>query len=459
MRRKLILLVSAICMAGMPAAAEKAGTIEYVDYELDNGLRVVLSEDHSTAAVTINVWYHVGSGSERSGRSGFAHLFEHMMFEGSENVPSGDHRKWVARVGGSMNGSTTEDRTNYYETLPSNALELGLWLEADRMRALAITKENFENQRATVKEERRQRVDNQPYAPAFLTSDTLSYDYGPYSHTVIGKMIDLDAAEVEDVQQFFNLYYAPNNAVVVVVGDIDVKKTKKLIEKHFGDIPRGEDPPPVTGEQAIPRGREIRKDMDDPNANLPLVFITYLTHSHMHEDAWALSILGNILADGESSRLHKMLVKEKEVALAVFGGTEGRLGPGLFRIAAVANQGEDIREVEQIIYQELDRLMKEGVSERELQKAKNQFKTSFVQGRQTNMRKAETLHHYLRFHEDLSEVNTDLDRYMMVTADDVLRVAKKYLIESNRCVVTAFPAKGEPGESEEPKEEKEDTSR
>jgi zinc protease len=441
-----------LCVLAGTAPAKDAGDIEYIDYKLDNGLRVILSEDHSTAVAAVDVWYHVGSGSEELGRSGFAHLFEHMMFEGSENVPRGEHRQWIARVGGSMNGSTTEDRTNYFETVPSNALELALWLEADRMRALAITKENFENQRSTVKEERRQRVDNQPYMPAYLTSDTLSYDYPPYSHTVIGKMVDLDAAEVQDVQAFFDLYYAPNNAVLVVVGDIDPDETKEMIERHFGDIPRGHEPPPVMGSQDIPRGEQRRKDMEDANANLPAVFITYLIPPHGHPDTYALSILGSLLVDGESSRLYKKLVKEEEVALAVFGGAEGRKGPGIFRFIAVSNAGEDIHELENLIYAEIDRLIQEGIPERELEKARNQFKTGFVQGRQTCLRKAETLHHYIRFHEDLSEINTDLDKYVAVTEDDVIAVAKKYFFPENRCVVTAVPSGSEEGEGSEEEE-------
>jgi zinc protease len=228
--------LSLVAMAG-----DKPGQIKYKEYELDNGLRVILSEDKSVPIVAVDVWYHVGSGYEEKGRSGFAHLFEHMMFQGSENVAKREHSNFVQRAGGNNNGSTTEDRTNYYEVMPANRLNLALWLEADRMRSLAITTENFENQRDVVKEERKQRVDNQPYGAAFLTSDTLSYDFEPYSHTVIGKMVDLDAAEVGDVKAFFDKYYSPNNAVLVVVGDINIKKTMKMVEEYFGDIPRGAD--------------------------------------------------------------------------------------------------------------------------------------------------------------------------------------------------------------------------
>ncbi|MEJ2722606.1 MAG: pitrilysin family protein, partial [bacterium] len=215
-------------LALFASAGEKPGYIKYKEYQLDNGLRVVLSKDSSVPIVAVDVWYHVGSGYEEQGRSGFAHLFEHMMFQGSENVGKAEHSQLVQRAGGNNNGSTTEDRTNYFEVLPANRLNLALWLEADRMRSLAITTDNFENQREVVKEERRQRVDNQPYGAAFLTADTLSYDFEPYNHTVIGKMADLDAAEVQDVQAFFDNYYRPNNAVLVIVGDIDEKKTMKM---------------------------------------------------------------------------------------------------------------------------------------------------------------------------------------------------------------------------------------
>jgi predicted Zn-dependent peptidase len=433
----LLCLVSSIGVAG-----DKPGHIEYSEYRLDNGLRVILSEDHSVPIVAIDVWYHVGSANEEPGRSGFAHLFEHMMFEGSENVDKTEHFQYISNAGGTMNGSTTQDRTNYYETLPANRLNLGLWLEADRMRSLVITSEKFENQRETVKEERRQGIDNQPYGEAFLVSDTLCFDYLPYSHTVIGKMVDLDAAEVGDVQRFFDKYYKPSNAVLVIVGDIDQKKTMKMVEEYFGDIPAGEPIPKLQGSEPLNKG-ERRKVVDSPKANVPAVFIGYIAPPHKHEDSPALSLLNNLLVDGESSRLHKRLVKEEEAAYGVFGFMDGRLGPSLFRLIAASNVGVDIGVCEDLIQEEIERLQAEGITEEELEKVKIQFKSDFISGRQTVMSKAESIHHYVFFHDDLSEINTDIDKYMAVTTNDIKRVANKYLGKANRTVVIAQPPQKE----------------
>jgi predicted Zn-dependent peptidase len=439
MKRLIVVFVLMCLVATAGLSGEKtAGYIEYKEYMLDNGLRVILSEDHSVPIVAVNVWYHVGSGYEEVGRSGFAHLFEHMMFEGSENVGKTEHMKYVSTAGGSMNGSTTQDRTNYYETLPANRLNLGLWLEADRMRSLAITEENFENQRETVKEERRQRIDNQPYGEAFLVSDTLCFDWWAYSHTVIGKMVDLDAAEVGDVQAFFDKYYQPKNAVLVVVGDIDQKKTMKMVEEYFGDIPGGEDIPKLTGEEPIDKG-ERRQVVDSPKANVPAVFVGYITPPHLHADTPALQLLNSIMVDGESSRMHKRLVKDEEAAFGVFGFQDSRLGPSLFRLIAASNAGVDIQTCEDFMQEEIVKIQTEGISEEELEKVKIQWKKSFITGRQTCMNKAEALQHYAFFHDDLADINTDLNRYMAVTTDDIKRVAIKYLQIENRTVVVAAP--------------------
>jgi predicted Zn-dependent peptidase len=355
------MLVLTMAFAFAVQAGKKAGYIDYEEYRLDNGLRVVLSVDKSVPIVAVNIWYHVGSAHEEDGRSGFAHLFEHMMFEGSENVAKREHSDLIHKAGGNLNATTNEDRTMYYEIVPANQLNMVLWLEADRMRALAVTSETFENQRSAVKEERLMRVDNQPYSAALLTSDTLAYDFKPYSHTVIGKMVDLDAAEVGDVQRFFDNYYSPNNAVLVVVGDIDKKKTKKMIETYFGEIPRGPDVAPISGVEP-PHTAERRITLEDKNANVPAVFINYMIPPHLHEDSPALDLLGSILTDGESSRMYIRLVKEEQVAVVVFGGADSRKGPSVFKFVAAANVGLDIGDCEKLIYEELDRLVSEGIS-------------------------------------------------------------------------------------------------
>jgi len=426
-------------MSSLAAYAGKPGEIKFEEYTLDNGLRVILSEDKSVPIVAVNVWYHVGSAHEEDGRSGFAHLFEHMMFQGSENVAKLEHGQFIQRAGGNRNGTTNQDRTLYFEVLPANRLNLALWLEADRMRSLAVTSTNFENQRNAVKEERLMRIDNQPYSAAFLTSDTLSYDFKPYSHTVIGKMVDLDAAEVGDVQAFFDKFYKPNNAVLVVVGDINKGKTKKMVEEYFGDIPRGSDVAPIWGEEPE-HTAERRKVIEDKNANVPAMFISYTIPPYNNADRPALELLGSILADGESSRLHQRLVKEEEAAVVVFGGVDSRKGPGLFRMIAVSNVGVDISVCEELIYDELENLKMNGIEERELEKAKIQFKSSFIEGRQTVMDKAEAIQQFAYYNEDLNEINTELELYMSITMEDIMRVAQKYFTKNNRTVVTANPA-------------------
>jgi len=420
-------------------AGVKPGTIEYKEHVLNNGLRVILSEDHSVPIVAVDVWYHVGSAYEAEGKSGFAHLFEHMMFQGSENVGKAEHFQLVQRAGGNNNGSTTQDRTNYFETLPANRLNLGLWLEADRMKSLAVNSENFENQRSVVKEERRQRIDNQPYGNAFLASDTLSYDFKPYQHTVIGRMVDLDNGTADDAKAFFNNYYRPNNAVLVIVGDIDPGKTMKMVEQYFGNIPKGPDIKPLTGDEP-PHTAERRAVVEDKNANVPAVFMTYTIPNCFDNDMPALELLGKILTDGEASRMYNRLVKEEKAAVVVFGGTDVRRGPGLFRFISASNVGVDIGKCESLMLDEIEKVKKEGIDAKELEKAKIQFKTDFIRNRETVLGKAETIHDYVYFSRDLANINTDVDRYMAVTQDDIIRVANKYFVENNRTVVIAQPA-------------------
>jgi len=437
--KRLVILAACLCLvASMGAADQKAGWIDYEQHTLDNGLSVVISEDHSVPVVAVDVWYHVGSAYEEVGRSGFAHLFEHMMFQGSENLDKTEHFQYISRAGGTMNGSTTQDRTNYWEILPANRLNMGLWLEADRMRSLAITEENFENQRETVKEERRQRVDNEPYGAAFMVSDTLGYDGYPYGHTVIGRMVDLDAAEVGDVQAFFNKYYCPSNAVLAIVGDVDPKEALAMAQEYFGDIKPGTNAPVPTWDEPLFKG-ERREVVDSPKANVPADFIGYLVPPHKHPDTPALSLLNDLLTEGESSRLHKRLVSDENVAFGVFGFNDSRMGVGMFRLIVAANAGVDIKTCENMMYEEIAKVQNEGISDDELEKLKIGFRTGFISGRQTVLNKAEALHHYALFHDDIADINEDLDRYMAVTSEDIQRVAKKYLVENNRTVVTAMP--------------------
>jgi zinc protease len=434
------LTVLALLLAGAGSAAGQ-GTIQYEHYELPNGLRVFLVPDRTIPVVTVNVWYNVGSRNERPGRSGFAHLFEHMMFQGSANLAKGEHFQLVERAGGNLNGSTNTDRTNYYQTLPPNRLNLGLWLEADRMRSLAITDENFENQRETVKEERRLRVDNQPYAGAFTEGLTAAFDsttcFG-YSHSVIGSMDDLNAATTPDVQAFFDLYYAPNNATLTVVGDFDPAEARRLIQDYFGSIPRGAEPPaPVCEVRFGAGGREIV--WEDPLANLPAVLTAYLVPEHKHADSPALELLQSILGQGESSRLNRSLVREQQVALQAFVFLDGRRGPGQLISLAIANAGHSADTLAAALRAEAARIVADGVTPEELTKARNAFRRSYVFGRQNSMGVAEGIQHYAHFHDDVAEINTDLDRYLAVTADDIRRVVAAYLVPANSLTIKVVP--------------------
>ncbi|MEX0690608.1 MAG: pitrilysin family protein [Gemmatimonadales bacterium] len=434
-------LMLAALSVSVSLAAQQPVPYEY--FPLDNGLRVFLIEDHDTPVVTVNVWYNVGSRNERPGRSGFAHLFEHMMFQGSANADKGAHMQLIERAGGNMNGSTNTDRTNYYQTLPSNRLNLGLWLEADRMRSLAITPENFENQRETVKEERRLRIDNQPYARAFVDGLAMQYDSVtcyPYSHTVIGSMDDLNATTTPDVQAFFDLYYAPNNATLVVVGDFQPAEARRLIQQYFGDIPQGAEPPPVDCRQQLNQGAQ-RIVWPDAMANLPAVLSGFLIPGHDNADTPALSLLSTILGGGESSRLNQALVRDQQLAVQAGVFTDSRRGPGQFVVLAVANQGVTTDTLEAALMAEVARIGEEGVTEEELERAKNAFRSTDVFGRQTSMNIAERIQHYAHDHADPSEINTDADRYLSVTLDDIHRVAQRYLVPNNSLLLIVTPAR------------------
>ncbi len=445
--RVLSLVGGLLLLAGgvPPALRAQAGRISYEAFTLPNGLHVLYSEDHSTPIVSVDVWYNTGSRNERPGRSGFAHLFEHMMFEGSAHVKKGEHFQLISRAGGSENGSTAEDRTNYFETVPSNRLNLALWLEADRMRALAITDENFHNQRETVKEERRLRIDNPPYAAAFVDGMTWLFDSAgcfAYAHTVIGSMDDLNAAQLADVQAFFDTYYAPNNATLVVVGDFRPLELRRLVNQYFSDIPRHANPPPVTCGARLSPGM-MRREVTDQHANLPAVIRIFRVPSHEDGDTPALELLNIILGQGESSRLNVAIVRREKAAVGTqvaMNPFDSRRGPGVLLALAIANQGIDALRLDTLLAAQIDTLRTAGVTADELTKAKNTFRANFIHNRETTLGRAEELHHYDMFHASVAEINTDLDRYMGLTADDLRRAAAKYLDPANALVILVKPS-------------------
>jgi zinc protease len=446
MRSFLVAPVAAALLAAVaPPLIAQAGRISYDTFTLANGLQVIASEDHSTPVVAVDVWYNTGSRNERIGRSGFAHLFEHMMFQGSAHVKKTEHFQLVERAGGEENGSTQEDRTNYYDVVPSNRLNLVLWLEADRMRSLAITQENFENQRETVKEERRLRVDNQPYSRAFVDGLTLPYDSTgcfAYAHSTIGDMADLNAAKLPDVQEFFNTYYAPNNARLVVVGDFNPAELRRLINQYYADIPRHAAPPAVTCDYKLNPGL-IRREFADSHANLPAVVRLYRIPPHNDPDTPALELMNIILGQGESSRLNVTIVRRAKAALAAgAGSTATHRGPGTMFAFGIANQGVGIDRVDSLLAAQIDTLRTSGVTAEELTKAKNTLRAGFIQNRETSLNKAEELQHYALFHDNLAEINSDLDKFMAVTNDDIRRVAGKYLDSANAVILIIKPAGG-----------------
>jgi predicted Zn-dependent peptidase len=425
-----------------PASGTPLAQLPITRATLANGLRVVLSPDRTVPTVAIAVYYDVGSRNEERGRSGFAHLFEHMMFQGSENVAKGEHFGLVMNRGGSMNGSTSEDRTNYFETLPSNELELGLFLEADRMRSLAVNAENFENQRLTVMEERRQSYENRAYAQSMLRINELTYgDYFPYSHSTIGDMADLQNAPLTAVQEFWRRWYAPNNAVVAISGDFDPEATLARVRAYFEPIGRRDTPayaPPALPVQASER----TESSVDPLAELPAFHLAFHIPPSRELDHYPIEVLAMVLGDGESSRLYQKLVKEREILQDISVSTDDRRGPDVFSVFGIVAQGHTGAEARAVIYEELEKLAREGITSRELEKAKNRLRAYFVFGLQSNLARAQQLAEFEMYAGNAELLRSELDRYLAVSAEDVKRVAGIYFAASNRTVldVLAPPA-------------------
>lgn len=412
--------------------------VAYKEYKLKNGLRIVLSEDHSAPTYSIAVTYNVGSRDEKPGRTGFAHLFEHMMYQGSENVGKGEHMSLIQNNGGSMNGTTNNDRTVYFEMLPANQMDLGLFVEADRMKSLVISQANLDNQRNAVQEERRLGVDNRPYGKTFeVLFDTAFDDFG-YKHSTIGSMEDLNAASVEDVQAFFKRYYAPNNAVVAIVGDFKSEEVLKKIEKYFGSIPSQPAPPQPDVAEPQQRG-ERHKIIEDQFAQIPRVDIAFKTPAANLPDVYALDLLTDVLGGGESSRFYQSLVKEKELAVQTGAFLNQQRGTSLAIFIGIARPGKEVLELEKAMESEIARLQTDLITEAELARVKMKMKTTHYARIRSSLTRAMELSDNAVSFNDPGRLNTFEQQYQKVTREDVQRVAKQYLSEANRTVVVTMP--------------------
>jgi predicted Zn-dependent peptidase len=448
MRRSLVRgLLLAFCVLalvlGTTLGAQAPPKVQFTDTRLANGLRVIIAEDHTSPVFSIALTYNVGSRNERKGRTGFAHLFEHMMFKGSANVGSGEHFLLVFNNGGDMNGSTSKDRTNYYERMPANQLDLALYLESDRMRALDINKTNLDNQISTVSEERKQGVDNQPYGRTTEVLEDLAYTSFPYKHSVIGSLEDLAAATVDDVGAFFKTYYAPNNAVVAIVGDVKTDACLARVRHYFESIPRQPAPAAVDTNEP-PQTEERRKTIDDALAKLPRIDMVYHIPQSLTPDHDALSVLGTVLSSGRSSRFYENIVRQKQLASGVMASAGESRGPGLFRIGGLAMPGKSIADLEAAIHAEVERVKTGPIEPWEIEKARNSARRGFVGTLGSSLSRAIMLSQLAVFYDDPNLINTRYERLSAITAADVQRVAKQYLIPSNRTVVITNPTPATP---------------
>jgi predicted Zn-dependent peptidase len=430
----------ALCalMTSLTLAGAQSGNIDFIEYDLPNGLHVILHQDKSTPIVAVSVMYHVGSKNENPDRTGFAHFFEHLMFEGSKYIDRGEFDKYVQRAGGTLNANTTWDRTYYFEILPSHQLALGLWLESERMLHAKVDEKGIETQREVVKEERRQRVDNQPYGSVLEESMSRAFREHPYRWPVIGSMEHLEAAQEEDYKQFYEDFYVPNNAVLTLAGDIDIEEAKALVEKYFSDIPRGAQPvyrpnivePPLTG--------QVRDTVPD-NVQLPAVIQTYRIPAQGTPDYYAVDMLSRLLSSGESSRLYRRLVDEEQKALFIGNFPFEMEDPGVSIAFGICNVGVDPADMEASIDDEINRAKNELISETEFQKLRNQIESQFVQQNSSMAGVASNLATYHMLYGDAALINTEIERYMAVTREDIMHAARKYYNINNRVSLLYMP--------------------
>lgn len=412
--------------------------INFEEYDLDNGLHVILHEDHTTPIIAVTVMYHVGSKNEKEDRTGFAHFFEHLMFEGSQNIPRGEYFKFVQNAGGELNASTDFDRTFYFEILPSNQLELGLWLESERMMHLKIDTIGVETQREVVKEERRESLDNQPYGRIWEETFKLAYTAHPYRWMPIGSAQYIDEAALSEFMDFYSTYYVPQNAVLTLAGDINIDEAKELVEKYFGGIPRGKRE--IVRPKVIepPQKKEIRDTTYD-NIQLPAIVEAYHVPPIGTKDYYSIDMLTTLLSEGQSSRLYKSLVDEQQKAVYIGAFPAGLEDPGLFIAVAIANSGVNADELEKSIDAEIEKIKDSLITDEEYEKLRNQIKTRFVNKNSRVSGIAEDLSKYFMLYEDTDLINSEIELYMEVSKEDIKNAAIKYLNKQNRVVLYYLP--------------------
>lgn len=434
MFKYLIIMVMFITSAG---SRSQTSRIEFEEFDLSNGLHIILHKDNTNPIVSIDVWYHVGSKDEDPGRTGFAHLFEHMMFQGSANIGKAEHFSYVQKAGGTVNGTTNQDRTNYFETVPSNQLELLLWLESDRMSTLQVTQENFDNQREVVKEEKRQRYDNVPYGSRWYEMMKRIFKDERYEWLPIGSMDDLNSADLGYAQDFYNKYYSPDNAVVVLSGDIEYDNARVLITKYFGGLKPAGTKKPIYPEIKFNKGEQ--RDVIYDNIQLPAVYIAYKIPGTTSSEIRALEILSMILGDGRSSRLYRDIVYDRKSAKSAGSFVwDNELG-GLFIVNATGFKNTNLDSLEANITAIINSLEITGVTDKELEKAKNAVENDIIGGMQTVLGKADALANYWTYFKDTNRINSAAEEYLRVTKEDIIKAAKKYLTRDNRVVLYYEP--------------------
>ena len=430
----VLLGVSLLTMSAKQAAA----TITFTEYNLPNGLHVILQEDHSTPIVAVSVMYHVGSKNEDPERTGFAHFFEHLLFEGSDNIKRGEYMKFIQSAGGQLNANTSQDRTFYYEVLPSNQLEMALWMESERMFHAKIDTIGVETQRKVVKEEKKQSYDNRPYGQLINVVYKNAYTKYPYRWTPIGKEQYIDMATLAEFMNFYKTFYVPNNAVLVISGDLNVAQTKELINKYYGEIPKGTKPIPRPTDVEPAQTAERRVTFYD-NVQLPAVILAYHIPKQGTADYYAVQLLTQLLSQGKSSRFEKEIVDKQEKAVQASSFDLGNEEPGLAIMLGIASMGVKADDLEQSLLAEIEKVKKDGISNEEYQKLQNQAENDFISQNQKDIGVAQNLATYYTYQGDANLINTELARYKKVTKEDIKRVADKYLTKENRLVVHYLP--------------------